>query len=295
MVGLMLGWGLNWPASKLALQEIPPLLMRSCTLMVGGLSLLLLAIAFGNKLSIARADWKPFIWMTLFTVTGWQTCMAFGVYLMPAGRASIIGNTVPIWVALLSVWILRERLTAYTAAGIVAGTAGLIVLIGPEIAVLGSAPLGSGLMLLAAIFVSSGAICMKLHSWQTSLTVLTGWALLFGGLPVIVAALITGQQLEVYPVSNAALLGLTYTILVATVFAQWAWFKIMTVFPVTVGASVTFVVPIVAVISSGLMLDEKLGWQEWTSLSLVLAGLFSVLFGPHLMARTTLPAHADLK
>ena len=262
--------------------------------MAGGMGLLFLALTFGNKLSIARADWKPFVWMTLFTVTGWQTCMAFGVYLMPAGRASIIGNTVPIWVALLSVWILRERLTAYTLAGIVSGTAGLAVLIGPEIAVLQSAPLGSALMVLAAIFVSSGAICMKLHSWQTSLTVLTGWALLAGGLPVVIAAVVTGQQPEVYPVSNAALLGLTYTIVVATVFAQWAWFKTMTVFPVTVGSSVTFVVPIVAVISSGLILDEKLGWQEWTSLALVLTGLFSVLFGPRLRAKPRVYPKDDL-
>ena len=108
----------------------------------------------GNRLSIARADWKPFTWMTLFTVTGWQICMAFGVYLMPAGRASIIGSTAPIWVVLVSVWILREQLTADTAAGIGAG----LVLIGPEITVVHSAPLGSVLMLLGAVFMSSGAI-----------------------------------------------------------------------------------------------------------------------------------------
>ena len=284
MVGLMLGWGLNWPASKLALTELPPLLMRSCTLMAGGLGLLFLAIAFGNRLSIARSDWKHFFWMTLFTVTGWQTCMAFGIYLMPAGRASIIGNTVPIWVALLSVWILRERVTVHAMVGIVAGTAGLAVLIGPEIATVRSAPLGSTLMVLAAIFVSAGAICMKMHAWRTSLTVLMGWALLFGGLPVITAAVLTGQQPEVYPISNAALLGMAYTIVVATVFAQWAWFKVITLLPVTVGASVTFVVPILAVISSSMILDEALGWQEWTSLSLVLVGLFSILFGPRLTA-----------
>jgi drug/metabolite transporter (DMT)-like permease len=285
MLALMLGWGFNWPATKFALLEVPPLLLRTYTLSIGGIGLLLLAMAFGNSLGIKRKDWKSFLLMTIFTVTGWQTCMAYGIHLMPAGRASIIGNTVPIWVAFLSVWMLREKLTPFTLTGVITGAAGLAVLIAPEVAVIRAAPLGAIVMLAAAICVSIGAIFMKQHNWQTPLTVLTGWALLVGGLPIFLTAALTDQRPFVYPISTNALLGIGYNVVVATIFAQWAWFKIITLFPVTIASSVTFVVPIIAVISSAWLLDEHLGWQELTSLALVLLGLFSVLFGPSVQHR----------
>ena len=103
-----------------------------------------------------------------------------------------------------------------------AGMAGLAVLIGPEIAAIRAAPWGAVCMVAAAICVACGAVCMKLHQWATPITVLTGWAVLLGGVPIYVAALITREGPDVYPLSTDALLGTAYNVVIATIFAQWA-------------------------------------------------------------------------
>ena len=286
MFALMIGWGFAWPATKVALNEIPPLLLRAITLSSGGIGLLILARGLGFRLRIEPQELKAFAVLALFNVTGWQVCMAHGVYLMPAGRASIIGNTIPIWVALFSVWLLRERPGGFVIVGMAVGMAGLLVLIGADIAHISAAPLGALFMVSAAIFGAIGAICMKLRQWQTPLMVLAGWAVLLGGIPVYIATIATiatAQSPLVHPVSTPAILATAYHVLVPTIFAQWAWFKLITLFPVTIASTVTFAVPILAVFLSAIWLDEPIGWQELTALALVLLGLFFVLFVPSLV------------
>ena len=285
MLSLMVGWGFAWPASKIALEEIPPLLLRTVTLSLGGIGLLLLARGLGLRLRIESTELKAFAVMTFFNVTGWQVCMAYGVYLMPAGRASIIGNTIPIWVALFGVWMLKEKVSRSIALGILSGMAGMFVLIGSDFALLSTAPLGALFMVAAAVSGAIGAICVKLKQWQTPLTVLAGWSLLLGGLPVYIATLAIGQSPHVNPPSPEALLATLYYILIPTIFAQWAWFKLIILFPVTVASTVTFAIPIIAVFSSALWLGETVGGQEISALVLVLIGLFFVLFSPD-MQRT---------
>ena len=282
MAALMFGWAVSWPATKIALNEIPPLLLRTITLSSGGLGLLLLAKGLGFRLRIEPRELKAFALMALFSVTGWQVCMAYGVYLMPAGRASIIGNTIPIWVALLGVWILRERLTRFVVLGITSGAVGLLVLIGRDITLVKAAPLGAMFMLAAAVSAAIGVICIKLRQWETPLPVLAGWSVLLGGVPVYIATVVTGQSPHVYPPSTPALLATAYNVIIPTIFAQWGWLKLITLFPATAASAVVFVVPIIAVSLSSLWLGERFGWQELISLGLVLLGLFWVLFAPSL-------------
>ena len=220
MLALMIGWGLAWPAAKIALSEIPPLLLRTITLSAGGVGLLMLARGLGFSLRIEPKDLKSFALVALFNVTGWQVCMAYGVYLMPAGRASIIGNTIPIWVALLSVWMLGERVTGFILVGILSGMAGMIVLIGADIALISAAPIGALFMVAAAVCAAIGAICIKHGHWQTPLAVLAGWSVLLGGVPVYIATAVIGQTPHVYPLSTEALIATTYHILIPTIFAQ---------------------------------------------------------------------------
>jgi drug/metabolite transporter (DMT)-like permease len=285
MFALILGWGGNWPASKIALSEFSPLLLRSLTLSLGGAGLLLLAGLRRHSLRIEREDAVHFAIQALLMVTVWQTCATYGIQMMPAGRAAIIGNTIPIWVALLGVWALREPFTIFTALGLLFGIAGLGVLIGPDIVLVRAAPLGASLMLLAALSVASATVHLKRRRWRTPLTVLTGWSVLLGGLPIYIGAVVTGAGTYVGSLSPAALGGAAYNVVVATIFAYWAWYKLVGLFPATTASMVAFVIPIVGVGSSAVLLDEPLGVRELGSLALVLGGLGSVLFGRALWAR----------
>lgn len=279
MAGLMLGWGMNWPATKVTLNEMEPLMQRGIALAVGGIGLLVLARVLGYSLRVPVREFKPLAIVTLLYVTGWHVTTAYGISLMAAGRASIIGNTMPLWVAILGYWFMAEPLTSRRIAGLLLGFIGLGVLFGPEIVQLGFAPLGSILMLAAAIMASAGSVAMRYYSWHTPVTVLSGWSVLLGGIPLYVGAILLRAGPTGPTVSAEAIAGLVYTIAIATIFGHWCWFKIMTLYPASVGAVALFGVPVVGVIGSALYLREAVGWPEIAALVLVLAGIALVVFG----------------
>ena len=131
LAALTLFWGANWPGMKLALAEIPVWWFRSIWLSCGGAGLLALAWASGQRLRVPRNELRPLLICAVFNVVGWHIFSGYGVSLMPAGRASIIAFTMPLWAALLGSLVLGDRLTGRRLLGLAVGLSGLAVLIGP--------------------------------------------------------------------------------------------------------------------------------------------------------------------
>ena len=278
MALMIVGWGMNWPASKTALNEIEPLLQRTVALLAGGVGLLGLARMFGYSLRVARREIVPLVGVTIFHITIWHVASAYGLSLMQAGRASIIANTIPLWVSLLGIWLLREPVTFMRATGLFLGLAGLALLVVPDLAVLQAAPYGPLFMAGAAFASGTGTVLMKRYQWSTPLTVLTGWSVLIGGIPIYLAAWLFDAGIKGDTVSLPAILGLAYTVLVATIFCHWCWFKIVTLFPAPVAAVAMFGVPMVGVFASAIFLGESVGLLEIGALVLVLAGIACVVY-----------------
>ena len=151
LAGLSLFWGLNWPGMKIVLAEVPVWWFRAMCLVVGGSILMLVSALSGNRCRLYAAEIKPVLICGTFAILGWMVFSAYGVSLMPAGRASIVAFTMPIWATMIAALVLHEPVTPAKIAGLVLGIAGLGVLIGPDIMVLQRAPLGAVFMLLAAI------------------------------------------------------------------------------------------------------------------------------------------------
>jgi len=277
---LSLFWGLNWPVMKIALAEIPPWTFRTLCLGLGGFSLLALLKANGRSLAIPKGEIKPLILVSLLNITGWHLFTAHGLVYMQAGRASIIAFTMPLWAAILGSFILDERLTKRRFFGLFLGISGLAILIGPDINTLGSAPAGAVFMLGAAISWAIGTVTIKYFHWKMSTALLTGWQMILGGLPVVIGALILEPVAVIFHISTQSKLALAYIILLPIIFCQWAWFKVLNIFPATLAAIGILIIPIISVFSAALVLGESIGLQELSALVLVVIALAIVMIRP---------------
>ena len=103
LVGLILFWGLNFPAMKVILSHMDAWTFRTLCLIIGGLGLLAICRANGMCLAVPRSDRGNLMLTALFFITGWHLFSAFGIGLMQAGRAMILGYTMPLWASLLGV------------------------------------------------------------------------------------------------------------------------------------------------------------------------------------------------
>jgi drug/metabolite transporter (DMT)-like permease len=273
---LTLGWGLNWPMMKIALAEVPVWTLRAMSLAAGSAGIFLIAWGAGRTLLPPRAHWPRLVGSSLFNVTLWNLCVAYGLVYLPAGRTVILAYTMPVWTVLLSRLVLRESLTRRRIAGIALGMAGMGLLIGNELQLLRAAPVGALLVVGAALAWAVGTVLMKRFPTDLPTTSFTGWQLAIGGAPVIFGALILDHD-DWRPVALGAAAAVVYNMLVAFVFCHWAWFKIVSRASAGVSALGTLMIPVVGVLSSMLVLGERPSWHEYAALALVIAAIATVV------------------
>lgn len=279
---ITLFWGINWPAIKLSVDEVPVFAFRAICLATGAIGLFAIARGAGLSLKIPRQDFKWVIIASLGNITGWHLFSAAGVSLMLPGRASILAFTMPLWAAPLSALWIGEKLEPLRALGLAIGLAGLGALVIPDWQNLVAAPWGPIFMLLAAISWAFGIVSMKAHKFSMPTTTLVAWQMVIGGLPIFLGALLFNHDFNPGEVSALGLWALLYSAIVPMIFCHWAWFRVMAIYPAVVAAIGTLAIPVVGVISSALITDDPVGWTEILSLALIIAALFLVLVVPML-------------
>jgi drug/metabolite transporter (DMT)-like permease len=280
LAAISLLWGVNWPIMKTALTEIPPWTFRLFCLVFGGSGLFLVVKASGRSLAIPKGEIKPLLLVSLLNITGWHLFSAHGLAIMSAGRASIIAFTMPVWAAILSSFILKERLTKGRFIGLALGISGLMVLIGPDLKVFGAEPVGAFFMLVAALSWAAGTVSIKYFHWTMPIALLTAWQLILGGIPIVIGAVILEPVTIVFRLSWLVTISLIYVILVPIIFCQWAWFKVLDLFPASLAAIGTLLIPVIGVFSSAMLLGESVGLRELVSLMLVVTALAVVMIRP---------------
>jgi drug/metabolite transporter (DMT)-like permease len=290
LIGLTVGWGLNWPAMKLVLSEMAPLHFRTLCLLLGAAGLLSLAWAGGRRIRVPEGQWGRLVAMALFTMSGWNIFAIYGISLLASGRAAILGYTMPAWSVLLSAWLLGEPLTRRRILGVALGSGGMLLLLGSEAQTLGRSPAGVLLMIAAAFCWALGAVLMKRWPIDLPATSFTGWQMLIGVVPILAMALVFERgSFNPFVLSTGPLLGVAYNILVAYNFCYWAWTKMVTLAPVGVASLAIMMTPVVGVFSGMLLLGESPHWQDYGALGLVVASLATVLRP----ARTARPTPGD--
>ncbi|HEX2197867.1 MAG TPA: DMT family transporter [Burkholderiales bacterium] len=277
LAALTFAWGFNWTAMKVALAEVPPWTFRSFCLGLGSAVLFAALRAGGQRLVVPRRQWGRLALLALLNITCWNMLVAFGVALIPSGRAAILAYTMPVWAIPLSVWVLGERVTRRKLAGLGLGLAGLALLLGENLLALGAAPLGSLLVLGAALSWALGTVLQKRFPMSMPAGAYTAWIMLLGGVPIFLGTLLFEDAGALRDVGFWAWAGVAYNVLVSFAFAHWAWIKIATAVPVSVFAISMLIIPVIGVLSGIVFLGERPSWAEVAALVLVLGALATVI------------------
>ncbi len=277
LVGLTLAWGFNWTAMKVALSEVAPFTFRSMCLGAGSAVLFAVMRASGQSLEVPRGQRLRLVLLALISVTGWNILVAYGLTMIPSGRAAILAYTMPAWAIPLSVWLLGERMTAQKVVGFALGMAGIVLLLAERAVDLQAAPVGSLLVLCAAVTWAFSTVLIKRYPVNMPAGPYTAWIMLLGGVPIFVCALLIDDFGALAQVSPKAWGGVAYNVLVAFAFAHWAWIKLTTSLSVTLFSLSMLLTPLLGVFSGMLFLGETPSVIEYSALALVLGSLLAVM------------------
>jgi len=279
MIGLLtLLWGVNFPSIKVAVSEFPPWSFRVLCVTCGAVGLLSIGrLILGHSILVHPEER---LWIALagfLNITGFQMCVAFALMSVEAGRGAVVAHTMPLWATVLAAIFLGERLTLVRCVGLAIGLIGLMALIGEDLIVLGGFPLGTTLLLCAAISWGAGTVVIKSRNWSTPVIILTGWQFIFGGVPIAIGFLIFEGNVVYQTLSTAGLMAVLYSALVPMIICHLVWYTLIGMLPTAIASISTLAIPIVGVYSSALLLGEQVGTREWISLALVVTALAIVL------------------
>lgn len=273
-------WGFSYPATAIALASFDVWTSRTLVMLAAGLAMLAIAWLQGHDLRIPRGEWRDLTIAGVCNMAIFQIGMTYGVYLLSAGRTAVIVYTMPLWAALFAAVILNERLTRARLAALVLGLIGLAVLLAQDLTHLRNAPLGAISTLIAAVSFGLGTVWMKRRRWTANLTVLGGWQLMIGVVPVALVWAVIAPPWPGENLSTASLLAVLYLVLIANALAYFAWFRVVDHFPATVSGIGAMAVPVVGVAASALLTGETIGWRELCALALICSALAINLFRP---------------
>ena len=210
-----------------------------------------------------RAEWLPLLAVALLSVTGWHMFSAFSLVHMGGGRGAIVAFTMPIWAALFSAWFLKERFEPPSPGGSVAGHAGHSVPDRP------GPPRARTQPDRPAVDDRSGHLLgraaswfSRVSDWSIGIFALTGWQLLMGGAPIVLAWLVLEPHPDLSRLTWAGGLATLYAATVALIFCFAAHNKVVTLLPATAAAISTLAIPVVGLLSSAWLLGEPVGWRE---------------------------------
>lgn len=254
-------WGLNFPATALALGHFPPFLL-------GAVRFTLLAIPAVLFVPRPTVKLRWLIGVGLGIGTAQFAFLYLGMAAgMPAGLASLVLQASAPLTMLLAAVFLRERISGRQYAGIalaVAGLAAIAVHRGQTAAVLPVL-----LTLAGALGWAIGNVCSRkaaapepfhLTMWMSVVPPIPFFALSFAveGPERIGTALATAFT----PAALPAIGGLLYVVVIATIVGYGIWNTLLTRYPSSAVAPFSMLVPIVGVFSSWLIFGEAIDGVE---------------------------------
>ena len=259
LVALLIGG--NFTALKFALDHAGPLLVAAMRTVIGGSFLVGLAMLRGEPFPTDRRLLGRIFVVGLSITTISSGLLVFGVDKVAAGFASLMASTMPLFTAVLSLVLLRVRLSRNGVIGLIVGFAGTAVLASPALDG-DSTLIGATALLLSAVAWAFGTVFMKWRDFSAVTPImLVGVQLLMSACMLIPVALIVEGTGDV-----DWSIGLFAPLLYAAIPANAVTFALMATVvrraTPTQAAGTAYLIPVFGVFFGWLIRSERLGLIE---------------------------------
>jgi drug/metabolite transporter (DMT)-like permease len=211
-----------------------------------------------------RLEWRSAAIVGLFLLVGGNGGVMWAEQRVASGIAALLIGSVPLWIALLD--SLRpggRRPDRWVIVGVLAGFAGILILIGPAqlIGIQGEVDLvGAVVLLLAALSWAAGSLFNRGAKLPDSPLLGTGMEMLVGSLGLFILGTVTGEwsQMDLTSFSTRSLLGFAYLVVFGSLvgFASYVW--LLRVAPTMLVSTYAYVNPLIAILLGSLLAGESL-------------------------------------
>ncbi len=266
---LTVTWGYTWVLAKQALVYAPPFAFVAERCVGGALALLLALKLMGRPIRLEAPG--PTLAIGLMQVTGFMALQTWALVEGGPGKTAVLVFTMPIWTLLIGWPILGERIRGKQWLAAVSTLTGLLLIIEPWN--MHSSLFSNFLAVMAALCWAIGTVLVKrLRSrQQVDLLSLTTWQMLLGAIPLVLLALIIPERPTDWSVPYIGIL--TFISVISTAMCWWLWITILDRVPAWEASLSVLGIPVVAIVSSRMILGEEFKMSEVAGIFFIGGGL----------------------
>jgi drug/metabolite transporter (DMT)-like permease len=238
-------WGSTYLAIRIAVGDIPPLLLMGARCTVAGM--LLLAWARASHQRATGAQWRHAVVAGALMIALTYGALAWAEQRLTSGIAALLSATSPLWLTTMQ-WRETGRPSVRTAIGLLLGLAGVGVLM--TAGTIGHVDAGAaGVLVVGTLAWAAGSLYARPPRLPRSATLGAGMPLLLGGLMLLAVSVATREltHYDLRIVSHASLWALAYLIVFGSVIAFSAYEWLLRVAPASRVSTHAYVNPLIAV------------------------------------------------
>jgi drug/metabolite transporter (DMT)-like permease len=278
LITLSLLWGGSFFFNDIAVRELPTLTV--VTVRVGLAAVLLLLVArLGSTKSLAKRPWSAFLVMGLLNNTIPFLLIVWAQSYIASGLAAILNATTPLFTVVVAHLLTPdERLTWGRVFGLMLGLIGVIVIVGPDalqslgtdvaaqLACLGAALSYAFAGVFGRRFASMGVSSIDTAAGQTAASCF-----------LLLPAMLIIDRPWTLPVPSSTTIGALIAIAVlSTALAYILYFRILARAGATNLLTVTFLIPISAIVLGFAFLGEVPRLRHLAGLLCISCGLAAI-------------------
>lgn len=263
-------WGSSYMFIEIALRDLEPTTLMAGRLVIASVFLVVLMAGRGVLGRLGRAGWRVFA-LGLINSALPFTLIAWGQKHIDSGVAAIANATVPLFVAVLAIWLARsERATGLRIVGIVLGLVGVGVLTGAQPEVDSWAVIGTLAVVAASVSYALAGLLLQRRTDRVDALTLSTATILGATLALLPFGIAQAPaDLPGWEASASVLaLGIAGTGIGILLFM-----KMLGDFGAFRAGLVTYLMPLTALLYGSLLLDETITAWMLVGMALILSGV----------------------
>jgi len=267
-------WSSTYLAIRIALVDLPPLLMASLRFVAAGLVMLLIAMRRGVAFPSAR-EWLRVVPIGMLLFLGGNGFVVLAEQSVSSGGAAVVCATMPLWVGVLgAVTGVRSTRREWLALGM--GFAGVIVLMGGP--ALAGEPEHIALVIGSPICWSLGSVLARRLPGKQDTFMAPAMQMIIGGVALFLAAAALGERLPAHA-STSSWLAVGYLWVFGSLIGFTAYNWLLRNARPVVATSYAYVNPPLAVIIGAVISGEAIGVTSIVALALIVGAVMLALRG----------------
>jgi len=268
-------WGYNWVVMKSALQFAGVFQFIALRTGIGAICLFMIVAILRKPFKIKH--WPTLVLLGLLQTSGFTGLLMWALVEGGAGKTAVLTYTMPFWVLLLAWPLLGEKLQGLQWLAAILSAMGIIFILDPLH--LGADQFSMLLAVLSGVSWALAVIVAKrLHKKapELDLLTLTAWQMLFGSIPILIAAwIIPAPPIQWTPYFISAV---AFNAILCNALAWMLWLYALQRLQAGVASMATMFAPVIGVFAAWIELNEVPNHVELLGMGLIATALLLISY-----------------